>query len=76
MSANAGHGHPHSHLFTLRLWNERADESRVEWRAKVQCVESGETRYFRDWSTLMDLLLEMLPEQAASHQDTGKETRR
>jgi len=54
--------HPRSHLFTLRVWPEALDEGRAEWRGKVQHVTSGETRYFRDWSSLVAFLEEVLPE--------------
>jgi len=50
-----------SHLFTVRLWPEALGESQVEWRGQVQYVASGEMRYFRDWSTLVAFLLEVLP---------------
>lgn len=46
----------------LRLWPEEIDGDQVEWRGQVQHVTSGETRYFRDWSTLVALLQQMLPE--------------
>jgi hypothetical protein len=51
----------HSHLFTLRLWAEEIGDEQTEWRGEVRHVTSGETRYFRDWSTLVTLLLAMLP---------------
>ncbi|MFL5804180.1 MAG: hypothetical protein ACJ8CR_20840 [Roseiflexaceae bacterium] len=51
----------HSHLFTVRLWIENLGDGRTEWRGQVQHVLSGETRYFRDWSTLLALLRAMLP---------------
>lgn len=41
-----------SHLFTLRLWLEEQGGGRSDWRGKVQHVNSGEVRYFRDWQTL------------------------
>ena len=50
-----------SHLFTVRLWAEELDESRAEWRGKVQHVISGEAHYFREWSKLADCILAMLP---------------
>ncbi len=52
-----------SHLFTVRLWQERLGGGRVEWRGQVRHVTSGETSYFRDWPTLVSLLLEMLSRQ-------------
>jgi hypothetical protein len=51
----------HSHLFTLRLWAEEMGDDQTEWRGEVRHVTSGETRYFREWSTLVTLLLAMLP---------------
>ena len=68
-------GHQRSHLFTLRLWAEPLGEGRSEWRGRVQHVASGETRYFRDWSTLVTLLLEMLP-RSSDAQSKGDETSR
>ena len=47
-----------SHLFTVRLWSEGL-ENRNGWSGRVQHVLSGETRAFHDWTTLVDLLLEM-----------------
>jgi len=35
-------------------------DGQTEWRGKVRHVPSGETRYFRDWFTLVAFLLEML----------------
>jgi hypothetical protein len=49
-----------SHLFTLRLWAEDLGDEGTEWRGQVQYVASGETRYFRDWSSLFALLLAMM----------------
>jgi hypothetical protein len=59
--------HHHSHLFTVRIWPE-AVGGELEWRGKVQHVTSGETRYFRDWSTLVAFLEELL---AASEDAEG-----
>ena len=41
-----------SHLFMLRMWPEDLGSGRTDWRGKVQHVNSGEARYFRDWPTL------------------------
>jgi hypothetical protein len=41
-----------SQLFTLRMWLEDLGSGQTDWRGKVQHVNSGEVRYFRDWSTL------------------------
>jgi hypothetical protein len=61
----------HSHLFTVRLWAEDLGDGQTEWRGKVERVTSGEAYYFRDWSTLVSLLVTMLPDvQVAEHPDT------
>jgi len=49
-----------SQLFTLRLWPEDLGGGKTDWRGKVQHVDSGEARYFRDWSTLEAFLQEVL----------------
>lgn len=62
--------HPRSHLFTLRVWPEALGGGRAEWRGKVQHVTSGETRYFRDWPSLVAFLQEMLPELDGQERST------
>lgn len=52
--------HP-SHLFTVRLWPEEVDAGQVEWRGEIRHVISGDARYFRDWPTLIEHLVAMLP---------------
>jgi hypothetical protein len=68
--------HHRSHLFTLRLWAEESGPGQTEWRGKLQHVLSREAYYFRDWSTLIDLLLEMLlaseAEQRVTNSDQGE----
>ncbi len=59
-----------SHLFTIRLWPELLDDGQVEWRGKVQHILSGEARYFRDWSTLITYMQEMLPAGDAPEMNT------
>lgn len=53
---------PTSQLFTVRLWAEDLGDGRREWRGQVQHVTSGETHYFREWTTLIAWLLAMLPD--------------
>ncbi len=50
-----------THLFTLRIWAAALGDGQLGWRGKVQHVLSGEARYFRDWSTLITYLQDMLP---------------
>ena len=49
-------GRARSQLFTLRLWEEQLASDRTEIRGLVRHVLSGESTYFRDWSTLVDFL--------------------
>jgi hypothetical protein len=56
----AGRAAPASHLFTLRLWPEDLGGGQTDWRGKVQHVNSGEVRFFRDWRALEAFLEEML----------------
>jgi hypothetical protein len=56
----------HSHLFTLRLWQEAWGDGQSEWRGQVQHVLSGEARYFREWPALIVYLLEMAAQAEAS----------
>ena len=53
---------PRSQLFTVRVWKEEVSNGQIEWRGKVQLVNSGDVRYFRDWDALVPLLLTMLSE--------------
>ncbi len=56
------HGqHNPSHLFLVRLWAESDNEGDAVWCGKVQHVTRGRANQFRDWSTLIDILLAMLP---------------
>jgi hypothetical protein len=58
--------HTRSELFTLRVWREDLGEGRVEWRGKVQHVLSGETRYFRDWQTVLAFVQETRTEASVN----------
>jgi len=65
-----------SQLFMLRLWPEDLGSGQTDWRGKVQHVNSGEARYFRDWPTLEAFLNELLLRagQEAPRPDTAGET--
>ncbi len=54
--------HSRSHLFTVRVWEEKIGADQTEWRGKVQLFPSGDIRYFREWTALVPLLLTMLSE--------------
>ena len=51
-----------THLFTVRMWHEEANEGQgqPEWRGKVQALPEGEAYYFRDWPSLVAHLQAML----------------
>lgn len=54
--------HTHSHLFTLRVWEEEVSAGQREWRGKVQLVTRSEVRYLHHWTALVPLLVAMLSE--------------
>jgi hypothetical protein len=56
---------PRSHLFAVRVWEEETEVDQTEWRGRVQLFTSGEVRYFRDWTALAQLLIEMLLQKGA-----------
>jgi hypothetical protein len=58
---NRSHSEYRSYLFTIRIWAEYLGDDQIEWRGRVQHIASGEIRYFRDWPTLIQLLLAWLP---------------
>ncbi len=60
------HAHPRSRLFTVRVWEEEIGAGQTEWRGKVQLLPDGEVRYFREWATLVPLLLTMLADSEAT----------
>ncbi len=46
-------------LFSLRVWSVPVGEN-TEWRGRIQLIQTGHVRYFRDWDTLITHLDEML----------------
>ncbi len=51
---------PPTHLFTLRVWPEDRGDGVCEWWGQVKNITSGEVRYFRHWSELVQVLPSML----------------
>lgn len=45
--------HRRTHLFTVRLWVEQLAPDQMEVRGKVQHVQTGDVRYFREWPELI-----------------------
>jgi hypothetical protein len=52
----------HSYLFTVRIWWEDLGQGQREWRGVVKLVTSGEEHFFRDWTTLGELMAGMVGE--------------
>jgi hypothetical protein len=69
------HVSPHSHLFTVHVWEEAIQTDQTEWRGKVQLFPGGEVRYFRTWAALAPLLLTMLSEYESNEQQSLNNTR-
>ena len=59
--AGRAHRPAASHLFLVRLWTENNNQGDAVWCGKVQHVTRGKANRFRDWPTLIDLLVRMLP---------------
>lgn len=49
-----------SHLFMVRFWLEDLGSGQTDWRCKIQHVNSGEARYFRDWLALEAFMEELV----------------
>lgn len=60
------------HLFTLRLWRETVAAGEPEWRGRIYDTTTGDIRYFREWASLIPLLLAMLRD-AEQPQESTKE---
>jgi len=59
---------PQSHLFTVRILLDAADQSQGAWRGKVQHVPSGAWRHFQDWDALVAFLQTQVEELMAGTQ--------
>jgi hypothetical protein len=64
-----------SHLFMLRMWPEDLGGGQTDWRGKVQHVNSGEVRYFRDWPTLEAFVEGLLLKTDPEGGDAGRARR-
>lgn len=49
-----------SQVFMLRFWSENLGDGCVDWRGRVQHVNSGEVSYFHDWDILEKFIQEYL----------------
>jgi hypothetical protein len=51
-----------THLFAIRVWNEKLEDGIHEWRGKLQVVSKEEGYYFRGWQALVELLQTLVSE--------------
>ncbi len=65
------HHYEPAHVFTLRLWQEELSKGEAEWRLQLRSVETGRIQYFRDWPSLVGLLLTMLPAEGHGTESGG-----
>lgn len=49
-------GQGSSQLFTLRVWIEDVEDGRHEVRGKIRHILTGEIYYFRECSSLLEIL--------------------
>ena len=56
----------------LRMWREDLGNGQTDWRGKVQHVNTGEARYFRDWPILESFVERLL----GSTEQAGPNTER
>jgi hypothetical protein len=54
------HPNRQERLFMLRLWKEEVAVDQYEWRGRIYDVTTGKVRYFRNWSSLIPLILAMV----------------
>ena len=53
MQQSGAHGH---RVFNVRVWSEDLGGGCQEWRGRVYDVTNGETRYFREWAALVEIV--------------------
>ena len=70
----------HSQLFTVRVWYELVDAGQWEVRMQAKHILTGETRYFREWSSLAIYLAGKLEtpgvEESSAHEQDGESVKR
>jgi len=47
-------------MFTLRIWVTNQEDANLEWRGRIQHIQSGEVRYCRNWDTFTAYVEEVL----------------
>jgi len=46
--------------FTLRIWVTNQKDDSLEWRGRIQHIQSGEVRYCRNWDAFIAYVEEVL----------------
>lgn len=54
-----------SQLFVLRIWAEEMGDGRFEIRGQIKHIQSGEVKYYREWSSLQKFLMRRLLSEGA-----------
>jgi hypothetical protein len=54
---------PQVQIFTLRIWVIGQKDATLEWRGRIQHIQSGEVQYCRDWDRFIAYVEEMLLNQ-------------
>ncbi|HSG43286.1 MAG TPA: hypothetical protein VLA72_09035 [Anaerolineales bacterium] len=56
------HQDPGSQLqtFTLRIWVTNQEDANLEWRGRIQHVQSGEVQYCQNWDAFIAYVEEVL----------------
>ena len=44
----------------LRIWMEDLGAGQLDWRGRIQHINSGEALFFRDWKTLICFIKNMV----------------
>ncbi|MGI8586114.1 MAG: hypothetical protein ACR2M0_00270 [Chloroflexia bacterium] len=57
-----------SHLFLVRVWLGRADDTEDVWEGKVQHVYSGKAYSFSGWPSLVAVLTDLASGAESVHQ--------
>jgi hypothetical protein len=54
---------PQAQLFTLRIWITKQKSDILEWRGRIEHVQSGEVEFCRNWETFIAYVERMLRNQ-------------
>ena len=48
--------------FTLRIWVTSQKDANIEWRGRIQHIQSGEVQYCQNWDTFITCVEKVLIE--------------